>query len=181
MINQYRTAKQTRAIIIADLCNQIDLQKQHIQQRTPKGLITGLVNSHKTVCPWITRDAINYELRRRKKNGIFYLLPSESPITTGVTGITPNDEDIQAQTTIQRAKGGRPDGTTDEKARHDLLAKTEAKNEITATFDNEKRMAGKKRLPCGRLLDIISDAKKRHGLPEDCVINESSIRSRLNR
>ena len=67
MINQNRTAKQTRAIIIADLCNQIDLQKQHIQQRTPKGLITGLVNSHKTVCPWITCDAINYELRRRKQ------------------------------------------------------------------------------------------------------------------
>ena len=118
MINQNRTAKQTRAIIIADLCNQIDLQKQNIQTRVPKGLVTSLVNSHKAVCPWITHDAINYELRRRKQKGIFYLLSSECSITTGVMGIAPTDEDIPpTQTTIQRAKGGRPDGTTNKRAR----------------------------------------------------------------
>ena len=42
-------------------------------------------------------------------------------------------------------------------------------------------MAGKKRLPRGRLHSIISDVKERHGLSEDCVITKDCIISRMQR
>ena len=72
-VNQDDTAKNLKAKILSDICNQIDLKKQTIDARIPRGYITGLVASHAAVCPWLNRDVINNELRRRKKKGIFIL------------------------------------------------------------------------------------------------------------
>ena len=63
--------------------------------------------------------------------------------------------------------------------KHEELALLAAKNEITGIFVKEKKASGKKRLPPGRLSAIISEVKKRNFLPDDSIILESGIRSRV--
>ena len=106
----------------------------------PKGIIWGIITSHKAVCPWITRDAINNKLWYHQQNGILFILPLDYPITSGVMRISPTGEDAQ---TKERAKGGSLDGTTHGRTKKIKLVTTAAKNEIIATFNNEKKMAGK--------------------------------------
>ena len=80
-----------------------------------------------------------------------------------------------------RGKGGRPNGTTDVNKKVSNLSVIAAKNEIALTLDSEKKSLGKKRLRAGRLDEIISEVKKRNGLPDDYVINKSTIRQRLKK
>ena len=71
--------------------------------------ISGLVHSHKIVCPWLTRDAINNEMRRRARDGIFYREELMNPATTRV-------ED--SFDSIGQVKGKRHVGTNDTAKKH---------------------------------------------------------------
>ena len=115
-------AKTTKKAILIDLCDQIDLRKQENKGRAPMGYIAGLVRSHTNVCTWLTRDALNNELRRRKRNGIGLLvsIDAASHITTSVP-------DIAVAAPVERKKGGRPEGTTDARKKNCEFAVTVAK------------------------------------------------------
>ena len=91
----------------------------------PMGFIVGLIRSHTIVCPWLTRDALNNELRRRKRNGIGLLVSTDaaSHITTSVTGIA-------VAAPVDMKKGGRPEGTTDARKKNCEFVVTAAKNQI---------------------------------------------------
>ena len=76
-----------------------------------------------------------------------------------------------------RRKGGRPVGSTNVRKKVYELSVVATKNEIALTLDIEKKyLRGKKRLRVGQLDEIIHEAKKRDGLPDDYVINKSTIR-----
>ena len=174
--NSTEIAKSTKKAILNDLCDQIDLRKQENKGRVPMGYITGLVKSHTDVCPWLSRDALNNEMRRRKKSGIFLLVSPDaaSHVTTSVP-------DIAAVAPVERKKGGRPSGTTDARKKNCEFAVTAAKNEICMLFDRDKRKAGKKRLPYGYLAGIIDRVKKCNGLGDDILISETCIRQRFKK
>ena len=142
--NKNRSAKDTKAMILTDLCNLIDLKKETITGQIPHGVVAGVVASHKTVCPWITRDVINNELRRQNKMGIFNSpLPSDQ-VTTSVTDLVIAATDSFFEENCVRTKGGRPAGTSDLKKRHGELAVTASKNEIATMFQSEKKSKERK-------------------------------------
>jgi len=58
-----------------------------------------------------------------------------------VTDITQADSNTVIS---NRAKGGRPSGTTDKREKSYELASLATKNEITEIYDSNKRKAGKK-------------------------------------
>ena len=77
------------------------------------GSFAGLIKSHLSVCPWLTRNTLNNELRRRKRLG-YHLIPS-TDASLGTTSVT--DTVVVAP----HAKGGRPARTTDvEKKRNEI-------------------------------------------------------------
>ena len=70
-INQNENAKQFKQDILQRLCNHIDLKQQHPNKGLPQYYATGLVASHKSVYPWLTRNVIKNEIKRRKKKEFF--------------------------------------------------------------------------------------------------------------
>ena len=179
MLNQSTIAKVTKHKILDDIYNQIDLKRQTITGKIPYNYVARLVASHSTACPWLTRDCVNNEMRRRKKKGIFHSTPeSATTDTTSVNIVTPP---ATPSVPASRIKGGRPVGTTQKNIKHNELAIVAAKNETTEIFVKEKKASGKKRLPPGRLAAIISEVKKRNFVPDDLKILESTIRPRVKK
>ena len=175
-INQNETAKQLKQAILQRLCNQIDLKKQHPNDRLPHCFLARLVASHQAVCPWLNRNVINNEIRRRKKKGIFHIL---TPAVDAATSATEDASVIGEESNI-RTKGGRPVGSTANKRKHDEYALLASKNEIINTYQTKKKAAGKKRLPVDALDNLIRDVTKRNALPEDSI-SKSCIKSRLKK
>ena len=117
--------KPTKKTILIDLCNKINFKKQGI---------TGLVASHRTVTHWLTRDAINNELRRRK-HLVISISGELSLATTSATNIMPTETQTDfALPAKPRTKGGRPVGTTDEVKQNYELASISTKNEIAEIY-----------------------------------------------
>ena len=171
--NQNEIAKATRKNIVNDLCNTIDLQKQTNKGRVPMGYVAGLIKSHLSVCPWLSRDALNNELRRRKRLGCNLIMSRDANlVTTSVTDIA---------VTAPRIKGGRPSGTTDVNRKNSEMAIIAAKNEICLQFDEDKKRAGKKRLGRGYLTKLISRVKASNGLGADVDISEACVRQRYKK
>ena len=63
----------------------------------------------------------------------------------------------------------------------DELVLITVKNEIAITLQNEKKVAGKKRLPRTRIDEIIAEAKNCHFLGDDIVISKGMIHQRQKR
>ena len=84
--NQIEIAKATKQNIVNDLCNTIDLQRQSNEGRVPMGFVVGLLKNHLNVCPWLTRDTLNNELRRRKRldSNLIWTIDADL-LTTSVT------------------------------------------------------------------------------------------------
>ena len=83
--NQIEIAKATKKSILYDLCNTINQAKQNNAGRVPFGFVAGLVRSHAAVCPWLSRDALNNEMRRRGERGSSLMISAHAnQITTGV-------------------------------------------------------------------------------------------------
>ena len=87
-LNQDNVVKATKKRILTDLCNRLDLKKQSNKCRIPRNFVSGLIHSHKTVCPWLTRDIINHEMRRRASAGTFYREDTLNPTTTSVEDVS---------------------------------------------------------------------------------------------
>ena len=178
--NAKRLAKAAKDTILTDLCNSIDIKKRENNlsrdDRIPRGFVAGLVAGVKPVCPWISRDAINNEYRRRRKNGIFYIEAGASLTTTGAVDIARN---TVSDITLERKKGGRPVGASNKNKNNLKLAVIASKNEIATLYKAERDQAGKKRLKRGRLDDIIKEVKERNSLPDDIVIDKPLIRQRM--
>ena len=136
------------------------------------GFVAGLVASHKDVCPWVSRNTVNYELCTWKRLGIYYEYPGAVLAITSLADIARADFDTVI---ANRAKWGRPAGTTDKRKKSYELSSLAAKNEITEIYDRNKRKAGKKRFPHGHLTSIILDAKKRNALLDQIVIEDSKL------
>ena len=137
-LNQDDVVKATKKNVLTDLCNRLDFKKQSNKCQIPHNFVSGLIHSHKTVFPWLTRDTINNELRRRKGAGICSSVQAPL-ITTGVTDVARTDKDSD-----ERKKGGRPLGSTDKSLKMKEDAVIATKNEITEMFSNAKKKAGKK-------------------------------------
>ena len=174
--NQADIVKATKQTILNALCNQIDQQQQNSEGgRLPYGFVAGLVKSHLSVCPWLTRDSINNEMKRRKKVGKSLLnSTAANQITTSVT-------DLAVIASDDRKRGGRPDGATYKMKQMCELATIAAKYEILMTYNEDKKNAGKKRLPTGHLTKIIARIKRTHSLGADVNISEACIRQRYKK
>ena len=173
--NQIEIAKATKKSILHDMCNTIDQAKQNNAGRVPFGFVAGLVRSHAAVCPWLSRDALNNEMRRRGKRGSLLMISAHAnQITTSVIDL--------AVAIGDQKKGGRPSGTTDERKKNDELAVIASKNEICLQYDEDrKKKVGKKRLPRGHLTSLISRVKRSNGLGEDVLISSACVRQRYKK
>jgi len=121
--NQIETAKATKKSILNNLCNTIDQAKQNNAGRVPFGFVAGLVQSHVAVCHWLSRNALNNEMRRRNKGGSLLLISAhDNQIATSAIDLTVAMDN--------QKKGGRPSGTTDESNKNNELAVIASKNEI---------------------------------------------------
>ena len=85
--NQTDIAKETKQSILCNLCDTIDQAKHDNEGRLPFGFVAGLVQSHVAVCPWVSRDALNNEMRRREKSSRLLKRTQPSQITTSVRGL----------------------------------------------------------------------------------------------
>ena len=112
--NQTEIAKETKKTILYNLCDTIDQAKYDNNGRVPFGFVAGLVRSHGAVCPWLSRDALNNEMRRRKKRSRLLIRTRAIQITTSVR--------VLQVAMADRKKGGRPLGTTDERRKNSELA-----------------------------------------------------------
>jgi hypothetical protein len=118
---------------------------------------------------------------RRAKKGIYCCELGARATATGAEDVTPAASLTQTKTQPQeRAKGGRPSGTTNKKKFEDVRVMISTKNEIAHRFFTEKN-AARKKLKRGRLDEIITEVKKRNNLSEDVVINKTLIRSRIKK
>ena len=143
--NQADIVKATKQGILVALCNQIDQQTNNsVNGKLPYGYVAGLVKGHAAVCPWLTRDSINNEMKCRKQKSKLLVLTTTNLMTTSVT-------DLAAVTPGDRKRGGRPDGATNLKKRMCEVATSSAKNEICVTFLNDKKKAGKEDCHMGTL------------------------------
>ena len=136
------------------------------------GFVADLVASHMAVCPWVSRNTVNYELSNRKRLGIYYEYPGDILATTSVADITREDFDAGI---ANRVKGGRSAETTDKRKKSYELASLATKNVIPEIYDRNKRKTGKKQFLRGNLTSIICGVKKRNSLPDDVLITESCI------
>ena len=129
-VNQNDIAQATRKNILKDLCDTINLRIQDNNGRLPMGYMKSMVSNMQVVCPWLTRDVLNNELRRRKRLGIGLLVSTDaaSYFTTSVP-------DIAVAASVDRKKGGRPEGTTDTRKKNCEFAVTAAKNQICMLFN----------------------------------------------
>ena len=61
--NQIEIAKVTQNSILYNMYNTIDQAKQNNAGQFPFGFVAGLVKRHVVVCPWLSCDALNNEMR----------------------------------------------------------------------------------------------------------------------
>ena len=184
LIEPNRTAKAAKKVVLTDICNTIDTNKRScslgLHDRIPHGLVAQMVNNVTSVCPWVTRDSINNEYRKRQRQGHFYLneRTGDNPTIIDVTGVAPRTVSPTLTLDVVRARGGRPVGSTNESKQNGKMCYIATKNEIAIQYSLERRAAGKKRLKRGRLDEIISDIKKRNCLPDDFTVDKQLIRQR---
>ena len=90
---------------------------------------------------------------------------------------------VEERGMIDRPKGGRPTGSTNEKKRLDEVALVAARNEIALIFGKEKKRAQKDhtRMKRGLLQEIIKDVKKNRNIPDEVEIPADLIRKRVLR
>ena len=105
-VNQNDIAQATRKNILNDLCDTINLRIQDNNGRLPMGYMKSMVSNMQVVCPWLTCDVLNNELRRRKR--LCTKLIESDTVDLGTTDVI--DATDAAVTTNTRSKGGRPEG-----------------------------------------------------------------------
>ena len=108
--------------------------------------VANLARYHADVCPWLSLNKLNNEMRKRNRMGNLISSASTSLVTTSVI-----ENGLAAP--ANREKGGRPLGTTHKKKKSYELAVIAAKNEISERYDADKKKAGKNSCPLGTLLD----------------------------
>ena len=103
-----------------------------ITDRIPDKVVYRLVAEIKNVYPHITRPTITNDYRKQKRLGIF-LNPTtniDGHADTAGTNINP----VHA-VTPSRTKGGRPEGSTSKRRKHNDLSEIAANNEIVMIFE----------------------------------------------
>ena len=150
--NVTRVAKAGNKAILTNLCDMIDIEKTKqnltITDRIPNKVVSRLVAGIKNVCPNITRHTVTNEYRRRKQQGIFYQPTTNTDVRTDTAGTDVNSIHV---ITPPRTKGGRPEGSTSKRRKHNELSEIAAKNEIATIFEMKRKEAGKKRIKKGWL------------------------------
>ena len=117
------------------------IKKKEITGRIPHNLIASLVASHKTVCPWVTRDSINNEMRRRRKIGIF-ILRDKALIKTQLVWMTLHLPPSQyTKHCIKIKRWTTCWNNSEEKETRWVSSIIRQKNEITEIFVKEKRLS----------------------------------------
>ena len=124
------------------------------------------------VCPWLSRDALNNEMRRRASSGNA-LIDSvrANQITTSVADLV-----------VARNTGGRPGGSSDAKKRNVEKVVIAAKNELCEQYNKDKSNVDvNKKLPRGHLTNIISRVKRKYELGHDINITVACICQRFKK
>ena len=136
LLNQNKTAEATKVKILANLCNQINLEKQRNNSRIPYGYMSSLVASHKTVYPWlICNESNNYLRCRMQVLIILILLTSAAPEITAVMDITVANTEV-----TKRIKGVRPAGSKDKKKQHCQLVALVPKTKLHLSIRRRRRI-----------------------------------------
>jgi len=63
-------AKNARALVLKDIFSRIDEAKKANHGKTPHRFVHNIVDSMKTVCPWITRNVINDNYHMMKARSV---------------------------------------------------------------------------------------------------------------
>ena len=109
--------------------------------------------------------------------GIYSCKLNATLSATGVEDVAPVAMSVVV--THKRVKGGQSEGTTDKRKYNNSKAAISSKNEIADIYFTKKKAAGKKRLKCGCLEEIIAEVKETNKLTDDIIINKALIRQRV--
>ena len=105
--------------------------------------------------------------------------------TTVCSGDTSMEKNVvvKERGMIDRPKGGRPTGSTNDKKRLDEVALVAARNEIASIFGKERKrvQTAHTRMKPGFLEQIIMDVKKKRNIPDEVEIPADLIRKRVFR
>ena len=93
--------------------------------------------------------------------GFFYQPTTNTDGRTDTAGTDVNPVPV---ITPSRAKGGRPEGSTSKRRKHNELSEIAAKNEIVTIFEKKRKEAGKNQLKHGCLDEIIKNVKEKNNL-----------------
>ena len=165
-----RFARETKKSIKEGICKKIDVAKLENNGRTPHKFLQDLLEGHKEVCPWLTRNVVNRAYKTHMER-------MRDQIVRLHTAFQPPPPLPAAES---RSRGGRPQGTTRDDKQNYEVATVAVTNEIATAFMVEKQEAKQegKRLKSGRLKEIIQDRKNARGL-QDIIIPYSTIRTRV--
>jgi len=116
-----------------------DIRKEH-DGKTPHKFVQNIVESHRTLCPWITRHFINKRIAARidlgnDEPGSEVIDLSEEQRELGTVDLASEKITLTIQNHIDhRKKGGQPKGSTNERKRTGHLCIIAGKNEIATRY-----------------------------------------------
>ena len=176
-------AKQTRRVLLDTLCKCIHEDSEDTNGKLPYGYMRDLVKENKIQWPWMTRDTVNGAYHRYKKALVAEIIediPDNRPGHVSVDSSLDLSDITPAS--IERAKGGRPSGTTHIQKRRKVEKVIALKNDITMEYkniiDNAKKRG--RRVENGALENLIETMKEKKDLRK-VDIKLHTIRQRINR
>ena len=164
-----QATKVVNKVVLAELCSQLDKAKQENNGKTPYGFVAKQVKKMQLVCPWLSRDMVMNEYRRRSRQ-------------LNIASVKVSTEAASKNAQSNKCTNGRPIGTT--KKQKELLNKSlkATRNEIATIFVKEQQNRKKKntRMRKGRLSEIIESVTEKNNL-HDVTISCESMRQRVKR
>ena len=93
-----QAAKVVNKVVFVELCSQLDKAKQENNGKPPYGFVAKQVKKMQLVCPWLSRDMVMNEYRRRSRQ-------------LNVAGVKVSTEAASKNVQSNKSKNGRPIGT----------------------------------------------------------------------
>ena len=186
--------KIARNVVLNNIIQSIIDSRTENSGKTPHKFVQNIVNCHRKVCPWISRNIINKKLAERIKLDANTMELEAASETSGGTNLSDEQrgfKTVNLQPGLKtltilnpidhRKKGGRPKGSTSERKRLDLLCIVAAKNEIATKYCAMLKDKTTARLEKGSLKKLTTQVINDRDLPARTSITPSSILHRQKR
>ena len=180
-----RSAAATKQAVLRALSKCLHEVAQKNNDKLPYGHMQSYVKENRRLYDWVTRDALNSAYTRYKKDLLGKAPVSQVEISIGSKSsgtISSLSQSLSfgsdGAVVIERKKGGRPVGTTDENKQKKVDNIIAMKNDITLEY---KRLKDKgEKLKRGQLKHLIEKHKLKRHL-EDVHVPLTTIRKRVVR